>query len=209
MANFREEWKELMNTELRVTNVKQPWAAAIMTTINECGTPLKNFENRTRHLDDRTWIFVVASKTSGSRWQFQKHKNDVLSNIREDPRLTPDQKDQLWQSFVASAEQRDLPHSMIIGAMLVTDSRDPCFRMRPPFSGNRPIPRGFYGIWRDTHKIAWKIDRVIPFDNPLPYKGCQTPLRFYKTVNTWTRDLLDEALLDQLEKHNPSSELDG
>lgn len=182
-SDNRAAWDDILFGKVRMTNVKQPWASAILEFH-------KNYENRAAKLPDCGWVLIVASKGVGSRAEWDEAMASLRKKINADERTSGATKMQ-FLTKLDDMEPHDFPRGGIVGAMWVRDSI-------PPFGIRVEVG----APWRDMFRHAWEISKIIRFDTVIPLKGCQSTHRFYRTHKD--RDTINEALLDQLELHDPS-----
>lgn len=198
----RAAWDAILNDEARMTNVKQPWAEAIMEFH-------KNYENRAARLPEHGWVLIIASKAIGRRAEWDEAMASLRGKI-EDDKHTDGALKMRYLTRLDDMEPNDFPRGGIVGAMWVRDSIPPPHLhgwAREPgmaFSmGRLPNKDTCIGApWRDNRRHAWEISKIIRFDTVIPLKGCQSTYRFYRTHKE--RDAIHEALLDQLELYDPS-----
>lgn len=200
-ADNRVIWDAILQHEARMTNVKQPWAEAILKFH-------KNYENRASELRGSGWILIVASKAVGRRAEWDEAMTSLRAKIEAD-RYTHGLDKMQFLTSLDDMEPHDFLRGGIVGAMWVRDSIPPPHLKgwgREPgmaFSmGRKPTAESCVGApWRDMRRHAWEISKTIRFDDVIPLKGCQSTYRYYRTHKD--RAAIHEALLDQLEPHNP------
>ena len=190
-SDNRDVWEVILHEDARMTNVRQPWAHAILN--NE-----KNYENRASALPEAGWVLIIASLGVGTRAEWDEAMTSLRAKIAADGNTSGQQKLQFLTSL-DDTEPEDLPRGGIVGAMWVCES---C----PPLHSS-DVERDD-GPWRDAHRHAWNISRTIRFDRMIPLKGCQSTYRFYRTHKDAYKDKVLDALLDQLEGHDPFVHLD-
>lgn len=190
-SDNRDVWEVILHEDARMTNVKQPWAHAILN--NE-----KNYENRASALPEPGWVLIIASQGVGTRAEFFQAILSLGAKIIADHNTSGQQKLGFLTS-VDDLEPHDLPRGGIVGAMYVRES---C----PPLRSS-DVERD-EGPWRDAHRHAWSISRTIRFDRIIPLKGCQSTYRYYHTHKDAYNEKVYEALLDQLEGHDPFDHLE-
>ena len=201
-SDNRAAWDDILHDEARMTNVKQPWASAILEFH-------KNYENRAAELPCHGWVLIVASKAVGRRAEWDEAMASLRSKIEGDKNTSGAMKTH-FLTRLDDMEPHDFSRGGIVGAMWVRDSIPPPHLRgwgREPgmaFSmGRLPNKDTCIGApWRDIRRHAWEISKIIRFDSLVPIQGCQSSYRFYRTHKD--RDRVHEALLDQLEAHDPS-----
>lgn len=204
-SDNRAAWDAILKFEARMTNVRQPWASAILDFH-------KKYENRAAALPESGWVLIVASKAVGRRAEWDEAMASLRSKIETDTYTSGAEKMRfLTRLDDDMMEPHDFPRGGIVGAMWVRNSIPPPHPhglSREPGNafamGRMPTTKdGCVGApWRDIRRHAWEISRVIRFDTVVPLKGCQSTYRYYRTHKD--RDAVHEALLDQLEAYDPT-----
>jgi len=177
----REAWETILGSA-RMTNVKQPWAEAILRYN-------KNYENRAAALPEAGWVLILASKAVGRRDAFEAELETMRDKIRAD-RSTSDLCKSVYLTRLDDMELHDFPRGGVVGAAYVSGSLPPLV-----------LDTSFAAPWRSLDRHAWWITKTIAFDDVVPLKGCQSTYRFYRTHKERRR--VHEALLDRLERHHP------
>ena len=200
-ADNRAAWDAILQHDARMSNVKQPWADAILKFH-------KDYENRASEPPYYGWILIVASKAVGRRAEWDEAMASLRAKIEADRDTDGVMKTQFLTSL-DDMEPRDFLRGGIVGAMWVRDSIPPPHLKgwgREPgmaFSmGRKPTAESCVGApWRDMRRHAWEISKIIRFDEVIPIQGCQSTYRYYRTHRDAHK--IHEALLDQLELYDP------